>query len=179
MARESPRNRPLSAEELLAYALRLLARRAWSAGELRQKLERRAARPENVGAVFERLKGYGYIDDRRFAEAFSEARLETNGFGKQRVLRDLGRRRVAPELARETVERVFAGVDEPALIEDYLRRKFRGVALREHLAEPRRLAAAYRRLRTAGFSPGNVIRVLKRYAERAEELESLEQAGES
>ncbi|MBI4873857.1 MAG: RecX family transcriptional regulator [Acidobacteria bacterium] len=161
---------------MLAYALRLLARRAWSAGELRQKLERRAARPEDVRAVFERLKEYGYVDDRRFAEAFTVARLESNGFGRQRVLRDLDRRRVAPGLARETVERVVAGVDETALIEDYLRRKFRNVALEEHLAEPRRLAAAYRRLRGAGFSPGNVIRVLKRFAAQADALESLEEA---
>jgi hypothetical protein len=42
------------------------------------------------------------------------------------------------------------------------------------LRDEKHLASAYRKLRYAGFGSGNAIRVLKRYAERADELESLE-----
>lgn len=167
----------LDAAALLNYALRLLGGRALSAGELRQKLEARAAVLDDVRGVLERLRDLGYLDDRRFAEAFSTARLETEGFGKQRVLRDLRRRRVAPGLAREVADRTYGETDECALIEDYLARKFRGVSLTEHLRDPRKLASAYRRLRTAGFSSGNAIRVLKRHAAQAEMLETLEEPG--
>jgi regulatory protein len=176
MALQPRKSRLLDADGLLQYALRTLTGRALSAGELRAKLELRAERPELVRQTLERLKEYGYLDDRRFAEAFSTARLDSDGFGKQRVLRDLQRRRVAPGLARETVERVFAGADESALVEEYLRRKFRGVALEEYLAEPRHLASAYRRLRAAGFSAGIAIHVLKRHSKQAEALDGLEEA---
>jgi regulatory protein len=171
MALRPRKIRLLDSDGLLQYALRTLASRALSAGELRAKLELRAERPELVRPTLERLKEYGYLDDRRFAEAFSTARLESDGLGRQRVLRDLQRRRVAPELASQTVDRVFAGTDENALVEEYLRRKYRGVALEEYLGEPRHLAAAYRRLRAAGFSAGSAISVLKRYARQAEALE--------
>jgi regulatory protein len=179
MALRPRQNRLLDAEGLLAYALRTLAGRALSAGELRAKLERRAERPELVRPTLERLKEYGYLDDRRFAEAFSSARLESDGLGKQRVLRDLRRRRVAPGLARETVDRVFAGADENALVEEYLRRKYRNVALEEYLADPRHLASAYRRLRAAGFAGASAIRALKRYSARAEMLEAIDPEGDT
>jgi regulatory protein len=176
MALQPRKSRLLDADGLLQYALRTLAGRALSAGELRTKLELRAERPELVRPTLERLKEFGYLDDRRFAEAFSTARLDTDGFGKQRVLRDLQRRRVASGLARETVDRVFAGADEGALVEEYLRRKYRSVVLEEYLAEPRHLASAYRRLRAAGFSAGIAIQVLKRHSKQAEALDGLEEA---
>ncbi len=43
------------------------------------------------------------------------------------------------------------------------------------LMEEKNLASAYRRLRTAGFSSGNSIQVLKRYAAEAERLEEMEE----
>jgi regulatory protein len=72
------------------------------------------------------------------------------------------------------VRKAYEDVDEPRLIEDFLSRKYRKIPLKEFLAEPKNLAAAYRRLRLAGFSSGNVIRTLKRYANEADELEAME-----
>ena len=64
------------------------------------------------------------------------------------------RRRVAPDLARETVSKVYGSKDESALIEQYIRRKYRLIE-REGLFETEKeLAAAYRRLLRAGFAPG-------------------------
>ena len=88
MALPPRKNRLLDAEALLQYAVRALAGRALSAGELRAKLESRAVRAEDVRPTLARLKEFGYLDDRRFAESFSSARLETDGVGKQKVLRD-------------------------------------------------------------------------------------------
>ncbi len=172
MAERGPRR--LDAEALYAYALRALGARAHASGELRMKLARRAEREEDVDAVLARLKERGYLNDRQFAESFSTWRLENEGFGKTRVIQDLRKRRVAPKLAEQAVSKVYAATDEPALIEEFLRRKFRGRALDEYLAEPKHLAAAYRRLRAAGFGSGNVIRVLKRFAAEAERLEGME-----
>ena len=71
-------------------------------------------------------------------------------------------------------ERDRPDVDEVRLIEAFLARKFRNKPLAVHLEGPRHMASVYRKLRLAGFSSGNAIRVLKRYAERADELASLE-----
>jgi len=156
------------------YALRLLGGRAYSTGELREKLRQRAERPESVDEVLSKLKGMGYLDDRRFAENYAAARLENEGFGKMRVLRDLRQRRVAPNLAEQVTERTFQSTDETELIEAFLKRKFRGKQLSTFLKDEKNLAAAFRRLRYAGFSAGASIRVLKRYASQAEELEGME-----
>jgi len=167
--------RKLAAEALWQYALRVLAARAQSLGELRRKLTERAQHAEDVPAVLERLKQAGCLDDRRFAESYSTARLENQGFGQERVLRDLRRRRVAPRLAEQAVRAAYRGADETALIEAFLRRKYRGTPLQEYLAEPRHLAAAYRRLRHAGFSAPNILRVLGRCGGDADWLASVEE----
>jgi len=160
--------------ELLNYAVRLLGGRAHSTGELREKLRRRAERAEDVDPVLAKLKELGYLDDRRFAESYAAARLENQGLGKMRVLRDLRQRRVAPKLAEQVTEKTYQETNEGDLIEEFLKRKYRGKKLGQFLSEEKNLAAAYRRLRYAGFSAGASIRGLKRYATQAEDLEGLE-----
>ncbi len=166
--------KPLDDDALWVYALKLLASRAYSQGELREKLRRRAARAAGVDAVLARLKDDGYLDDRKFAESFAATRLANEKLGSARVLRDLRQRRVAPSLAERTVRQVYREVNEEALIEDWVRRKYR-LATRENLfAEDKDVAAAYRRLLRAGFRPGEILRVLKRFARNPELLDSFE-----
>jgi regulatory protein len=164
----------LDQEALMNYALRLMGGRDHSMGELREKMGRRAERPESIERVIAKLKEAGYVDDRKFAENYAAARLENEGFGKMRVLRDLRQRRVAPQLAEQVTERIFQSTDETELIEAFLKRKFRGKQLGPYLKDSKNLAAAYRRLRYAGYSSGASIRVLKRYSNQAEELDGLE-----
>src|SRR5215216_4587864 len=93
--------RPLDAESLWSYALKALAGRAHSTGELREKLRRRAERLSDIDDVIGRLKDSGYLNDRRFAESFANARLSNDRFGEGRVVQDLRQRRVAPALAEK------------------------------------------------------------------------------
>ncbi len=161
----------LDSEALFQYAVSRLAARAFSTGELRQRLRPRAARPEDVEAVIARLKEYGYLDDRAFAESYAAARLDSGRFGARRVLRDLRSRRVAPSIAESTVREIYAKVDEDALIEDYLRRKYPSATA---LGDRKVMAAAYGRLLRAGFTPGNIIRVLKNFTHNPELLDGFE-----
>jgi regulatory protein len=164
---------------LMEYAARLLSGRAHASGEMREKLRRRAARAGDVDTVLASLRRLGYLDDRRFAENFASARLENEGLGRTRVLRDLRQRRVAPKVAEEAVARTYKEQDEVALIEAFLARKFRGRNLAVLLSEEKHLAAAWRRLRYAGFSSGNSLRVLKRYAADEAKLDALENEPEA
>ncbi len=173
----------LDSGKLLDYALRVLSGRAHSLGELREKLKRRAEKAEDIDTVMLKLKESGYLNDRRFAEGFATSRLTNEGLGRMRVLRDLRQKRVAPKLAEQVVEQTFRETDETQLIQAWLERKYRGKPLGTLLADQKTLATVFRRLRYAGFSASVSIRVLKRYAHAAEELEGLdidepEEAGE-
>jgi len=167
-------SQPLDRDKLLNVALRALGNRAHSSGELKEKLSRRAQTPEDVDAVLAKLKEAGYLNDRRFAENYASARLQNQGLGKMRVLRDLRQRRVAPKLAEQVTEQTYEQTDEANLIEEFLRRKYRGKQLNIFLSEDKNLAGAFRRLRYAGFSAGQSIRVLKRFANQPEVLDALE-----
>jgi len=164
----------LEAAALWEYALKVLAGRAHSTGELREKLRRKAERAGDVDPTIARLKEYGYLNDRKFAETFAAARLENEGLGRTRVLADLSRRRVAPAVAQQTVGKVYESIDEEALAEDFVRRKFR-LAPKENLFQGEKdLAAAYRRLMRAGFRSATALTVLKRFARDPDLLDSFE-----
>jgi regulatory protein len=164
----------LPPDQLFSLALRALGGRAHSVGELREKLRRRAERAEDVDAVLAKLKEAGYLDDRRFAEYYAAARLENEGLGRMRVVRDLRQKRIAGNLAERVTEATYKDTNETDLIEAYLERKYRGKPLHMFLREEKNLASAFRRLRYAGFSPGAAIRVLKQYAQQPETLDALE-----
>jgi regulatory protein len=164
----------LDAEALWSYALKALAGRAHSTGELREKLRRRAARAGDVDDVLARLKQDGYLDDRRFAENFASARLANDRFGRGRVIQDLRQRRVAPALAEKTVRAVYEDVDEQKLIEEWIRRKYRQAPREGLFEEEKDLAQAYRRLLRAGFRTDEILRALKKFAKNPDLLDGFE-----
>ena len=169
------RARPrLDAAALWAYAVKSLAGRAATAGEIRQKLNLRAARPADVDEVIARLKDLRYLDDRRFAESFASSRLANEKLGKARVTQELRRRRVAPALAQTAANQAYKNVDEAALIEEFIRRKYRLASRDDLFQDEKDLAAAYRRLLRAGFRTGEIIRALKRFAKNPELLDAFE-----
>jgi regulatory protein len=141
---------------------------------MRSKLRQRAERPEDVEATIGKLKEYGFLDDKRYAENFAAARLDNEGFGKQRALRDLAQRRVAPAVAEGAVEQAYTGTDETALIEAFIRRRYRNADREKLFQTDKDLASAFRRLRVAGFQTGHVIRVLKQFAANPELLDGVE-----
>jgi regulatory protein len=168
----------LDSEGLWQYGLRALGGRAHSTGQLREKLRRRAERAEDIEEVIARLKDGGFLNDQRFAETYAEARLSGDKFGQSRVIQDLRQRRVAPNLAETTVKEVYKEVDESALIEEWIRKKYR-MAPREGLfKEEKDLGTAYRRLARAGFRTGEIVRVLKRFAKNPDLLDNFEPPAE-
>ncbi len=164
--------RPKLAEpELFDYAVRALANRACSSDELRFKLRQRAARLSDIDPVIVRLKELGYLNDKRFAEMLTTLRVENDGFGKMRVLHDLRARRVAPKLAEQAVARAFEDRNEVDMVAAYVERRMPSVVAGGHAGDDRKLGAAYRKLRRAGFASGAILTVLKRYAAHPELLE--------
>ena len=93
-----------------------------SSGELRQKLRLKAQDSADIEPVIEQLTEYGVLDDSRYAEAYASARKENQGFGQERVFRDLNKKRIPTALAKDAITTTFAGSDEVVLIEDFLAR---------------------------------------------------------
>ena len=164
----------LERDRLMEYAQRLLSMRAYTIGELKQKLRGRALVEADVDPVLSVLKQAGVLNDRQFADSFAVARKSNQGFGQSRVLRDLMVKKVPSTVAKEAVREAYSESNELDLIAKYLERKYRGKDLKVFLAEEKNLASAYRRLRTAGYSSSNSIKVLKRFASRADEIEEDE-----
>lgn len=162
--------RKLAGQELFEYAVKCLGIRAFSAGDLRAKLQLRAANAGDVDHVLARLKDLGYLDDRHFAESFAAARVENEGFGRMRLLSDLRARRISGKLAEQAVERAIGERSETELIEAYIERRMPSIAGGATLDE-RKLASAYRRLRRAGFTSGPILTALKGLAARPDLLE--------
>ena len=171
--------RRLDPDGLYAYAIRLLAGRSLSVGEVRRKLAAKAANSTAVDGVIARLQELGWLDDQRFAESYAAARRDNDALGPFRVLQDLRKRQVDSGLAETAVREAFLEVDEEAQARAFLERKYRGRDLNRFLAEEKNAAQAYRRLRTAGFSVRTTVGLLRAYTPRASELESLEEAAQS
>ena len=171
--RKQPRK--LDASELKQYALRLLAGRALSTDELRAKLTARALEPAAIDPIVEYLRDLKFLDDTRFAQHYTRLRLEGDGHGRSRVLRDLRQRKVAAPLAEKTVSEAFSAVDEVTMIEKYIARKYKTTDLPTYLSEQKHLASAYRKLRLAGFGSSNTIRVLRRYTSQADEIQEIDE----
>jgi regulatory protein len=165
------RPRRLASEELFEYAVKCLGARACSTGDLKSKLWRRAANPPDIDAVIARLNDIGYLNDQRFAEDYAAARVENDGFGRMRVLNDLRTRRVSPAMADKAVERALEGRSEAELIDAFIERRMPSIAKGGPIEDEKKLAAAYRKLRRAGFTSGPVLSALKRIAARPESLE--------
>lgn len=161
----------LNKDILYDYAVRVLADRACSCDELRFKLRRRAAHISDIEPVIQRLLELGYLNDQRFAGMYATIRVENDGFGRARVLHDLRARRIAPNLAEEAVSQAFGDKDEQEMVSAFIERRMPAVAVGGHTGDERRLAAAYRKLRRAGFSSGAILTVLRRFASRPELLD--------
>ncbi len=168
------RPRRLDRDALWTYALKALAGRAYSTGEIRDKLRKRAVKVSDAEGIVSELKEHGYLDDNRFAEGFASARLSNDKLGRTRVIQDLRQRRVAPALAETVVRRVYRDTDEQQLIDEWIRRKYRSAERDGLFGEDKEMAAAYRRLLRAGFRSGEIIRALKKFAKNPDLLDGFE-----
>jgi regulatory protein len=163
------RPRKLAAEELFEYAVKCLAARIYSTGDLTAKLRLRAANIPDVAATIDRLKDIGYLNDQHFAETWAAARLANDGFGKIRVLNDLRKHRISGDLAEGAVNQAIDGRSEAELIDGYIERRMAS----QNLEDERKLASAFRRLRRAGFTTATILQALKQRAARPEILDEF------
>ncbi len=157
-------------EQLYAYALRALMRRAHSVYEMKQALELRSADAAMVPAVVDRLKRSNYLDDARHARDFARVHAASRRQGRYRIVRELRKRGVPDRHIEAALADAFTDTDEAHLVRKRIERKLK--SLRGPL-DQRRIASLYASLLRAGF-PADLIRRELRAVSRNASFELLE-----
>ena len=159
---------------LYDYALGALARRMRSVAELKHLLRNRVEADTEIGKtlvelIVVRLKDQGYLNDAKYAAAFSSYRRDNEKFGRMRVVNDLKAKGVHGEVIEKAVAAVYGDVKEENLARDYLRRK--------RLQKPKdqkQAARIFRNLMRAGFGSKTIFTILKKWDVDEETLTELE-----
>jgi regulatory protein len=170
-----PRPRKLYTEdELYEYAVGALGRRMRSVAELKRLLRRRVEPETELGdtlveLIVRRLKDQGYLNDARYAAAYSSYRRDNEKYGRQRVITDLKAKGVHGEVIDSAISSTYSEVDEEKQARDYLRRK----RLRKP-KDQKESARIFRHLMRAGFASKTIFTILKRWDVDEEVLTNLE-----
>jgi regulatory protein len=162
--------------ELYDYAVGALARRMRSVAELKRLLRNRVEADTEIGKtlvelIVVRLKDLGYLNDAKYAAAFSSYRRDNEKFGRMRVVNDLRAKGVHGDVIEKAVSSVYDDVKEENLARDYLRRK--------RLQKPKdrdkkQAARIFRQLTRAGFGSKTIFAILKKWDVDEETLTELD-----
>jgi len=163
--------------ELYEYAVGALARRMRSVAELKRLLRNKVEAETEIGKtlvelVIVRLKDQGYLNDARYAAAYSSFRRDNEKFGRRRVVTDLKVKGVHGDVIEKAVTVAYEDVNEEKLARDYLKRK-----RFEKPKDQKQAARIFRRLTHAGFGSKTIFTILKKWDVDDETLTALE--GES
>ena len=109
------------AEKFLANKLSHSPR---SVGQARALLRERAYPPNIIREILEKFVRVGYLDDRRFAEAYARSALAERPAGRGFIAATLRKKLIDSELTREIVDELFSDVDEVALAERLLKKQW-------------------------------------------------------
>lgn len=148
-------------------ALAALSRRALTAGELRQKLQRAGFEPADIEAEIERLGRVRLLDDRAVAYNLARRSADQGRHGPARVRATLRARGVAPDLVDEAVGEAFAAGAADEALERAFRKLTRGTGVPQARPDRDRLV---RRLLRSGFPAARVLALLERAGVPADEL---------
>src|SRR5271154_5705250 len=160
--------------ELYDYAVGALARRMRSVAELKRLLRNRVEADTEIGKtlvelIVVRLKDQGYLNDAKYATAFSSYRRDNEKFGRRRVVNDLKAKGVHGEVIEKAVSSVYDDVKEESLARAYLRRK----RLKKPI-DQKQTARVFRNLMRAGFGSKTIFTILKKWDVDVETITELE-----
>lgn len=173
-----PFSRPRKADsenELYEYAVGALGRRMRSVAELKRLLRPRVEAETEYGQtlvelVIRRLKDQGYLNDAKYAAAYSSFRRDNEKFGRRRVVTELKIKGVHGEIIDQAVADTYEEISEEKQAREYLKRK--------RIAKPKdqkQTARVFRQLVRAGFGAKTIFGILKQWDVDEETLARLEE----
>ena len=156
--------RAVSSRRAFNKATDLLSRRDHGEKELLIKLRQKGFKEEAEEAI-EKLKYYGYIDDRRFAENYVKELIRIKHYGKRRVEQELYRKGIDREIISEVLE--AAEFPESELVSLIERKYYR------YLTDEKGIKKTINSLLRMGYSYGEIKDALKAVSETEEITEDF------
>jgi regulatory protein len=161
-------------DELYEYAISALARRMRSVAELKRLLRNKVEADTELGQtlvelIIRRLKDQGYLNDAKYAAAYSSYRRDNEKFGRMRVITDLKTKGVHGDVIEKAVSATYDEVNEEKQARAYLQRKRLGKPRNE-----KETARVFRNLARAGFGMRTIFAILKKWDVDEETLSALE-----
>jgi regulatory protein len=104
--------------------LRLLTGRDYSHAELRQRLLDRGFESTRIDEALQRCLELGYLDDARYAFNRAISLMNQGRAVGPRVLADLRRHGISPEIANQALEKSLESCDENQLFRSLMDRRF-------------------------------------------------------
>ena len=126
-------------EKATAAALNFVSYRPRSEREVRDRLRSKAYEPASIDYAIEKMRGWRYLDDTKFAEFWVESRAEHSPRGKRALQSELR----AKGVDREVVERVLdeTDLDEGNAALEIARKRLRSLSSYDEETQRRRLSA--------------------------------------
>jgi regulatory protein len=160
--------------ELYEYAIGALGRRMRTVAELKRLLRRKVEADTEFGQtlvelIVRKLKDQGYLNDAKYAAAFSSLRRDNEKFGRMRVVTDLKIKGVHGDVIDTAISAAFDEVSDEKQARAFLQRK--------RLAKPKdqkQAARIFRQLTRAGFRSKTIFAILKQWDVDDEMLTALE-----
>ena len=143
-----------------AATLRLLSRRDYSIGELRQRLLAKGFAAEAVDVAVARGMELGYLDDVRLIERVSQALLAQGRAAGPRLALELRRRGFPRELIESAVTGAAAAVGEDLPLRELIDRRFATFDFARADERERRRVVTF--LQRRGFALERILNELKR-----------------
>lgn len=156
--------RAVSSRRAFNKATELLSRRDHGEKELLIKLRQKGFK-EDAEEAIEKLKYYGYIDDRRFAENYVKELIRIKHYGKRRVEQELYRKGIDREIISEVLE--AAEFPESELVSLIERKYYR------YLTDEKGIKKTINSLLRMGYSYGEIKDALKTVSETEEFTEDF------
>ena len=115
-----------SRELTMHRAVRLLAAKPRSVGELRERLLEKLWTDETiVDAVIEKLKGYKYLDDEQFARELAISKLRQKPQGKRRLQQSMSTKKLDKDTVANAISDAFEKLPEDELIDLAITKRLR------------------------------------------------------
>jgi regulatory protein len=144
-------------KKIMSKAGQLLARRAHSRGQLREKLAPHGE-IQQIESVLDRLEQLNLLNDAEYAYNSASRWMKQDGFGPAKVYHLLRRRQVSAAVADAAMERAGREIDEIESLRNYLARRSRTQSMP---ANRKSVDKLFQSLQRRGFSREAIWEVLR------------------
>jgi regulatory protein len=113
-------------ERTMNRAVKLLAAKPRSVGELRERLLEKAwTNAEIVNRVIGKLEEYGYLDDQKYATDLALSKLRQKPQGKRRLQQSMSQKKLDRETLDGAIQTAFEKMPETDLIDRAIEKRLR------------------------------------------------------